>query len=52
MEEANKKSPAFSRIFKDMMLVTCSEKPMLRAGKGTILKKATVQLYEEEINTL
>ncbi|KAG1835812.1 putative aminoadipate reductase [Suillus subalutaceus] len=52
IEEANNEAPAFSRIFKEMILVTHSEKPMLRAGKGTVTKKATVNLYEEEINAL
>ncbi|KAG2119415.1 putative aminoadipate reductase [Suillus clintonianus] len=52
IEEANQEAPAFSRIFKEMILVTRSEKPMLRAGKGTVIKKATVNLYEEEINAL
>ncbi|KAG1853273.1 putative aminoadipate reductase [Suillus tomentosus] len=52
IEEANKEAPAFSRIFKEMILVTRSEKPMLRAGKGTVTKKATMKLYEEEINAL
>ncbi|KAG1790286.1 putative aminoadipate reductase [Suillus plorans] len=52
IEEANKEAPAFSRIFKEMILVTHSEKPMLRAGKGTVIKKATTKLYEEEINAL
>jgi hypothetical protein len=35
-----------------MILVTSREKPMLRAGKGTVMKKATVELYEEDINAL
>ncbi|KAG2046459.1 hypothetical protein BDR06DRAFT_1037076 [Suillus hirtellus] len=52
IEEPNKEAPAFSRIFKEMILVTHSQKPMLRTGKGTIIKKATVKLYEEEINAL
>jgi thioester reductase-like protein/acyl-CoA synthetase (AMP-forming)/AMP-acid ligase II len=52
VEEANQEAPAFSRIFKEMILVTRSDKPMLRAGKGTVNKKATVKLYEEEIDTL
>ncbi|KAG1779119.1 putative aminoadipate reductase [Suillus placidus] len=52
IEEANKEAPTFSRIFKEMILVTHSGKPMLRAGKGTVTKKATVKLYEEEINAL
>jgi hypothetical protein len=45
-------APALSRIVEEIILVTCSEKPMLRAGKGTVTKKATVKLYEEEINAL
>ncbi|KAG2369146.1 hypothetical protein BDR07DRAFT_1477459 [Suillus spraguei] len=52
IEEANNEAPAFSRIFKEMILVTHSEKPMLRAGKGTVTKKATIKLYEEEIHAL
>ncbi|KAG2117013.1 putative aminoadipate reductase [Suillus discolor] len=52
IEDANKEALAFSRIFKEMILVTHGEKPMLRAGKGTVMKKATLKLYEEEINAL
>jgi hypothetical protein len=52
IEEANKDAPAFSRIFKEMILVTSREKPMVRTGKGTVSKKVTVKLYEEEINAL
>ncbi|KAG2030449.1 hypothetical protein BDR03DRAFT_878261, partial [Suillus americanus] len=52
VEEANNEAPAFSRIFKEMILVTRTDKPMLRAEKGTVNKKATVKLYEEEIDAL
>ena len=52
VEEANKEAPTFSRIFKEMILVTSKEKPMLRAGKGTVIKKATMKLYESEIDAL
>ncbi|EIW76878.1 acetyl-CoA synthetase-like protein [Coniophora puteana RWD-64-598 SS2] len=52
VEEANKDAPAFSRIFKEMILVTNPDKPMLRAGKGTVNKKATIKLYESEIDDL
>lgn len=52
VEEANKDAPAFSRIFKEMLLVTSKDKPMLRAGKGTVIKKATMNLYESEIDAL
>ncbi|KAG2093538.1 putative aminoadipate reductase [Suillus discolor] len=52
IEEANKEAPAFSRIFKEMILVAHSKKPMPRAAKGTVNKKVAVKLYEEEINAL
>lgn len=52
VEEANKEAPAFSRLFKEMILVTSMDKPMLRAGKGTVIKKATMKLYESEIDAL
>ncbi|KIK79350.1 hypothetical protein PAXRUDRAFT_36462 [Paxillus rubicundulus Ve08.2h10] len=52
VEEANKTSPAFSRIFKEMILVTSSDKPMLRAAKGTVQRKGTLQAYGAEINAL
>ncbi|KAI5992131.1 hypothetical protein EDD15DRAFT_2519217 [Pisolithus albus] len=52
VEEANKDAPNFSRIFKEMILVASRDKPMLRAGKGTVTKKATLSLYEAEIDAL
>ncbi|KAI6042371.1 putative aminoadipate reductase [Pisolithus marmoratus] len=52
VEEANQEAPNFSRIFKEMILVTSRDKPMLRTGKGTVTKKATLDLYESEINAL
>ncbi|KAH7882112.1 putative aminoadipate reductase [Phlebopus sp. FC_14] len=51
-EEANKDAPTFSRIFKEMILLTSQDKPMRRAGKGTVMKKATMKLYETEIDAL
>ncbi|KAJ7761183.1 putative aminoadipate reductase [Mycena maculata] len=52
IEEANENSPAFARIYKEMILVTQPGKPMLRAPKGTVNKKATIALYNEEIEAL
>ena len=52
IEEANKSSPAFSRIFKEMILLTSNDKPMLRAPKGTVQRKATFKAYDAEINAL
>lgn len=52
MEEANADAPAFSRIFKEMIIVTRPDKPMLRSPKGTLMRKATLNIYEQEIDDL
>ncbi|KAJ7085159.1 putative nonribosomal peptide synthetase [Mycena belliarum] len=52
VEEANKDAPAFSRIYKEMILVVDPGKPMVRAPKGTVIKKRTIALYDEEIARL
>ncbi|TFK50396.1 acetyl-CoA synthetase-like protein [Heliocybe sulcata] len=52
IEEANIDAPAFSRIFKEMILVTSPDKPMRRAAKGTVMRKATAADYAEEIDEL
>ncbi|KAJ3715279.1 hypothetical protein DFJ43DRAFT_1007325 [Lentinula guzmanii] len=52
IEEANLVAPSFSRLYKEMILVTDPEKPLPRVGKGTIAKKAALALYEQEINEL
>lgn len=52
VEEANKTSPAFSRIFKEMIIVTKTDEPMRRAAKGTVLRKLTLNAYEKEITEL
>jgi long-subunit acyl-CoA synthetase (AMP-forming) len=52
VEEANRDSPAFARIYKEMILVSSSDKPLPRTGKGNVQKKAALKLYEKEIDTL
>ncbi|KAJ6455206.1 hypothetical protein C8R45DRAFT_1111581 [Mycena sanguinolenta] len=52
IEEANKNAPAFSRIFKEMILFTSKDKPLPRAGKGTVLRRAALTLYAPEINAI
>jgi thioester reductase-like protein len=49
VEEANKVAPAFSRIFKEMMLIVSPNKPLPRAGKATVMRKAALALYRDEI---
>ncbi|KAJ7146532.1 putative aminoadipate reductase [Mycena epipterygia] len=52
VEEANEHGPAFSRIYKEMIVVADPIKPLIRAAKGTVIKKASLVLYKDEIETL
>lgn len=52
IEEANQICPAFAKITKQHVLFVTAEKPMVRSEKKTIQRRATVQLYEEELNEL
>ncbi|KAI2641306.1 hypothetical protein GGS21DRAFT_547675 [Xylaria nigripes] len=50
--EANKKTVAHGQIARELIMVTSSGKPFLRAGKGTIQKAGTLKLYASEIDEL
>lgn len=52
VQTANSQSPSHGRIHRDMIILTRPEKPMLRAGKGTVQRKMTVDLYGEELDAL
>ena len=52
VERANKDCPAHGRISKEFVIFTAPEKPMLRAGKGTVQRMSTVKLYEPELNEI
>ncbi|KIK64035.1 hypothetical protein GYMLUDRAFT_195812 [Collybiopsis luxurians FD-317 M1] len=52
IDEANRLAPSYSRIYKEMILITPSNKPLPRAPKGTILRKAAYQVYEKEIDQI
>ncbi|KAJ7803719.1 hypothetical protein B0H14DRAFT_2613093 [Mycena olivaceomarginata] len=43
IEEANENAPAFSRIFKEMILIASLDKPLPRPGKGTVQSKAAIK---------
>lgn len=45
-------APTFGRIFQDMVIITDAKKPMIRVGKGTLARKATLNLYAAEIDAL
>lgn len=52
VEEANRISPAYARVSKSHILFTSSEKPMSRAGKGTVQRRFTIEKYSAEIDAL
>ncbi|KAJ7626109.1 putative aminoadipate reductase [Roridomyces roridus] len=52
VEAANAIAPNFARVYKEMILITRPDKPMVRVPKGTVGRKATITLYEEEIEAL
>ena len=52
IENANKIAPAFSKLFKEMILITSEDKPLPRAGKGTVMRKLALQVYNDEIEAL
>ena len=52
INEANKGAPSFSKIYKEMILVTDKARPLPRAGKGTLLRKAALKEYQNEIEAL
>lgn len=52
VEEANRAVPAFSRVFKEMILLTDPSRPLPRAGKGTVQRKKALELYAQDIVNL
>jgi long-subunit acyl-CoA synthetase (AMP-forming) len=52
VEEANRVSPAFGRVYKEMILVVSPDKLLPRAAKGTVTRKAALALYDAEIRAL
>ncbi|KAI2640771.1 hypothetical protein GGS26DRAFT_539733 [Hypomontagnella submonticulosa] len=52
IQAANKGSPSHGRIHRNMVIFTTAGKPMLRAGKGTVQRAMTVDMYASEIDAL
>ena len=52
VEEANRCCPAHARISKSKILILDPDRPMLRAGKGTVQREGTLRLYAGEIDAL
>ncbi|KAI1340838.1 acetyl-CoA synthetase-like protein [Xylariaceae sp. FL0016] len=52
VEEANQTAPAHARVEKSLILVTRSDRPFIRAGKGTIQRAGSLIQYSAEIDQL
>ena len=52
VESANAKMPGYGRIVRSMILLAKADKPFIRAGKGTVVRKLTEKAYADEIRDL
>ncbi|KAI1461664.1 hypothetical protein F4805DRAFT_412942 [Annulohypoxylon moriforme] len=52
VRKANEEIPSYGRIHRNMIVFTTPEKPMPRAGKGTVQRKQAVDMYTSEIDAL
>jgi hypothetical protein len=52
IEEANRLLPAQGRILRSHIIIAKPDKPLARAGKGTIVRKHTSDLYKSEIEAV
>ena len=52
IEEANRQCPAHAKVSKSHILFTKPDKPMSRAGKGTVQRRFTIDSYAAEIEAL
>lgn len=52
IEEANLAAPAHARVEKSLILVAAADRPLVRAGKGTIQRPISLALYKDDIDRL
>lgn len=52
IEAANADLPSYARVWRSMVLLSGADKPFKRTAKGSTMRKATLELYEEEIDRL
>ncbi|KAA6414504.1 MAG: hypothetical protein FRX48_01253 [Lasallia pustulata] len=52
VEQANSECPTHAKVSKSLILFTTPEKPMLRAGKGTVQRKLTIGAYLKELDAI
>ncbi|TRX88461.1 hypothetical protein FHL15_010651 [Xylaria flabelliformis] len=52
VQTANRECPSHGRIHQNMIIFTSAAKSMLRAGKGTVQRRLTLDLYASELDAL
>lgn len=52
VEDANMSAPAHARVEKSFILVVPADRRLIRAGKGTFMRGASINQYSEEIERL
>ncbi|KXS94675.1 hypothetical protein AC578_10089 [Pseudocercospora eumusae] len=52
IENANATVPTHSKVWKSKIAIAKKDKPFIRAPKGSIIRRQTVDLYEAEIDAL
>lgn len=52
IQQANSVAPAHARVEKALILITKSDRPFLRAGKGTIQRAGSLALYADDLSSL
>ncbi|KAK7033979.1 hypothetical protein VNI00_012606 [Paramarasmius palmivorus] len=52
VEAANAIAPAFSWIYKEMIITTSLDRPLPRTAKYTLIRKQALKMYEKDINEL
>lgn len=52
VDKANREAPAHGQLHRDHIILASADKPFALAGKDTVLRGVTTQLYEKEIESL
>lgn len=52
VQEANKQCPAYAKVLKPHIMIAVPEKPFKRAGKGTVQRASTIEMYSQELDAL
>lgn len=52
IEKANAVVPGAGRVARDKVMCATSDRPLVRTGKGTIIRSSTEKLYAQDLETL